>query len=86
MPRLAGTAILNLPARAGASEFAVEQARAASSPWADQPAPGLTAQPASGTQAFGVKSLGAIALCRKAPTLCHRNRSFCSTGKRGRCR
>ena len=58
----------------GASELAVEQARAASSPWADQPAPGPTAQSASGTWAFGVKSLGALALCDKARTLCHRNR------------
>ena len=59
---------------AGASELAVEQARAASSPWADQPAPGPTAQSASGTWAFGVKSLSALALCHKARTLCHRNR------------
>ena len=43
---------------------------AASSPWADQPAPGPTAQSASG----GVKSLGALALCHKARTLCHRYR------------
>ena len=40
----------------------------------DQPALGQTAQSASGTWAFGVKSLGALALCHKARTLCHRNR------------
>ena len=46
MPRLAGDGCSERDTAgtwAGASELAVEQARAASSPWADQPAPGPTA-------------------------------------------